>query len=241
MIHPTKAIGQIAAELPGSIPVLEKFGLDYCCHGDQSLEQACLSRGLSPDAIVAEIEAAVSQAPEPARDWTRATVSELIDHILEKHHEYLRAELPALEHRLKRTREAHPSHAALLEELERTYFALQEELYGHLHKEEMILFPTLRGLEEAVNQQRPVPPPPFGTVNNPIRVMRMEHDNAAVALAKMRSITGNYTLPADACATWEALYRGLQELEADLHIHIHLENNILFPRAVELEAKAGLG
>jgi len=241
MIAIGKAVGRIAAELPGSIPVLEKFGLDYCCHGDQSLEQACLSRGLSPEAVAAEIEAVVSQSPHPARDWLRATASELIDHILEKHHEYLRAELPALQHRLGRTREAHPSHAALLDELHHTFLALQEELYGHLHKEEVILFPAIRALEEAATQGRRAQPLPFGTVNNPIRVMRLEHDHAKAALERLRNITGDYALPQDACATWEALYRGLRELEADLHMHIHLENNILFPRAIELESGAQRG
>jgi len=235
MIALSKPIGQIAADLPGSIPVLEKFGLDYCCHGDQPLELACLSRGLSPEAVAAEIEAVLSRSPHPTRNWMRATASELIDHILDEHHEYLRAELPALQHLLDRARQAHPSHAALLDELHQTFLALQEELYGHLHKEEMILFPAIRALEEAVTQGTRAQPLPFGTVHNPIRVMRLEHDNARAALERMRSVTRDYALPEDAGTTWEALFRGLRELEADLHVHIHLENNILFPRALELE------
>ncbi len=236
MIAFEKTIGRIAAELPASIAVFERHQLDYCCGGDRTFQDACRERGLSPEAVAAEIEAAVQAAPPPARDWTQASLGELLDHIVETHHAYLRAELPALEQRLAKTLEAHgAAHRATLEPLQQTFQALQEEIYGHLHKEEMILFPFIRQIEEARRDGRIPPPAPFGSVENPIRVMRHEHDNAADALTQMRRITQNYTLPPDACSTFEALYRGLEKLEADLHRHIHLENNILFPRAIELE------
>ncbi len=233
----TKPVGQIAAETPAAIPILEGLGIDYCCGGDQPLDRACAARGLAVEEVVARLEAAASSSPSSPKDWFRAPLGELIDHILEQHHEYLRAELPALENRLTRTLEAHgEKHGEMLRELEQVYRGLQDELYAHLHKEEMILFPAVRLMEQAAAQGRPAPPAPFGSVNNPIRVMRFEHDNAAHALARMREITNNYTLPPDACATWQALYAGLRQLEADLKQHIHLENNILFPRAAALEA-----
>lgn len=232
-----KTVGQIAAEMPPTIPVFERLGIDYCCGGDRLLSQACAARGLSAEEVVAQLEAAASSSPPPPRDWTRASLAELMDHILETHHEYLRAELPALESRLARTLEAHgQTHGALLGELGSVYRGLQEELYAHMHKEEMILFPAIRQMEEAASQGRSAPGTPFGSVSNPIRVMRFEHDHAARALARMREITNGYALPADACATWQALYEGLQQLETDLLHHIHLENNILFWRAAALEA-----
>lgn len=232
-----KTVGQIAAEMPAAIPLFERLGIDYCCGGDKTLAEVCAARALAAEELAAQIDAALACAPTPGRDWTRATLAELVDHILDTHHEYLRAELPALRDRLARTLEAHGErHGALLRDLEQVYRGLEEEIYGHLHKEEAILFPALRLMEEAAAQGRPAPPAPFGSVQNPIRVMRFEHENAAHALRRMREITQDYTPPAQACATWQALYAGLRQLEGDLHRHIHLENNILFPRAAAMEA-----
>lgn len=239
MVSHEKTVGHIAAEAPAAIAVFEKFGIDYCCGGGQSFAEACRARGLAPEAVAAEIEAALQATPAPTWDWTRASLGELIDHILATHHEYLRAELPVLEQRLAKTLEAHAAaHGDSLRALQHTYSALQEELYGHMHKEEMILFPAIREMEAARLQGRRPAPSPFGSVQNPIRVMRLEHESAAHALQQMREITGDYAPPSDACATYEALLGGLRRLEADLHQHIHLENNILFPRAAELEAAA---
>ncbi len=237
MIAVDKTVGRIAAEKPASIGVFEKFGIDYCCGGDRPFGEACRERGLAPEAVAAEIEAAGAASGEAFRDWTQAPLAELIDHILSRHHEYLRAELPVLEQRLGKTLEAHgAAHGETLRALQQVFLELEEELYGHMHKEEMILFPSIREMEAAAGQGRVPAPPPFGSVRNPIRVMRFEHDNAAGALERLRQLSGQYALPAEACATWQALYRGLEQLEADLHRHIHLENNILFPRAEELEA-----
>jgi regulator of cell morphogenesis and NO signaling len=237
MIALEKTVGRIAAETPASIGVFEKFGIDYCCGGDRPFAEACRERGLAPEAVAAEIEAAGAASGEAVRDWTQAPLAELIDHILSRHHEYLRAELPALEQRMGKTLEAHGTvHGETLRALQQAFLELEEELYGHMHKEEMILFPSIREMEAALAQGRVPAPPPFGSVRNPIRVMRFEHDNAAGALERMRRLSANYAPPAEACATWQALYRGLEQLEADLHRHIHLENNILFPRAEELEA-----
>lgn len=232
-----KTVGAIAAELPASIPVFEKFGIDYCCHGDLTLSEACQARGLSAEAIATEIQAAAATTPASERDWLHAPLEDLLDHILDRHHAFLRAELPVLQQRLSKTQEAHAAtHGESLRQLQETLQPLVEELYAHLHKEEMILFPYIRLLSQARAEGRTPPRAPFGPLENPLRVMRLEHDSAGAALERLRQITDDYSLPADACATYQALYRGLQDLEADLHRHIHLENNILFPRALELEA-----
>lgn len=234
-----KAVGQIAAELPASIPVFERWGIDYCCGGDVRLAEACRQRGLSPEQLIAEIRAAAAAQAQPASSWAGTSLGELIEHILEHHHSYLRAELPVLQQRLAKTLEAHDDrHRDMLGRLQRIYLELQEELYAHMHKEEAILFPAIAQMEQARSQRRHPSPLPFASVESPIAVMRLEHERAAQALRQMRELTNDYTAPPEACATWQALYAGLQALEADLHQHIHLENNILFPQATALEREA---
>ncbi|MGE5569742.1 MAG: iron-sulfur cluster repair di-iron protein [Rhodospirillales bacterium] len=226
-----QTVGEIAAETPASVRVFEKYKIDYCCGGNRPLEEVCRERGISPEAVLAEVQAAAARAPE--KDWTKAALSELIEHIVSTHHEYLKAELPALDARLSRVIEAHSAaHGEMLKSLQGVFDGLQNELLTHLRKEEFILFPAIESAERAREEGRPPEPLPFGHIENPIRMMIHEHDSAGEALAQMRKITGGYTLPPDACATFRALYTGLQELEADLHQHIHLENNVLFPRAL---------
>jgi regulator of cell morphogenesis and NO signaling len=230
-----KTVGEIAAGIPAAARVFEKYRIDYCCGGRQSLEAACEGKGVSPAEVLSELEAA-TRSPED-RDWTNAPLAELADHIVARHHAFLRAELPALDQRLAKVIEAHPGHRDSLLPLRDTFQALRFELMTHMMKEERILFPLVKRMEEAALAGAAPPAEPCGSVNNPIRVMEYEHDSAAAALREMRRITGDYSPPPDACATYRALFDGLQALEADLHLHIHLENNILFPRAGALEAR----
>ncbi len=227
-----QTVGEIAAQAPAAVRVFEKYGIDYCCGGKRPLEEACRERGISPEAVLAEVkESAAGGAAD--RDWSRASLSELIGHIVSTHHAYLKTELPLLDARLARVIEAHGAvHGEMLKSLRSVFQALEHELLAHLNKEELILFPVIEDLERARNEGRPPAPTPFGSIQNPIRMMIFEHDSAGQALTRMREITGSYTLPQNACATFSALYAGLEELEADLHQHIHLENNILFPRAL---------
>ena len=190
--------------------------------------------------MAAELE----QASRPAenRDWATAPLAELADHIVASHHAYLRAELPALAGRLLQVLAAHRvNHGSSLLPLQETFERLQSELSAHMMKEELILFPLIRRMEDAAKRGAGMPPAHCGSIKYPITVMEYEHDNAAAALREMRRLTGNYTPPGDACAAYRALLRGIEVLEADLHQHIHLENNILFPRAAELEARLATG
>jgi len=231
-------IGEIAAEIPSSVRVFEKYGIDYCCGGQRPLEEVCREHGLSAEALLGELRAAVP-GNGAAQDWSRASLRDLMDHIVSRRHVYLRTELPVIAERLVKVLEAHgPRHGSSLAPLARTFTGLREELETHMRKEEVVLFPAIAGVEAAQTEGRKPASLPFGTLNNPIRMMMHEHDSAGQALDQMRSLTGGYTLPEDACATYRALFEGLQALEADLHQHIHLENNILFPRAVRLEAEA---
>jgi regulator of cell morphogenesis and NO signaling len=235
----TKTVGEIAAENPSSVRVFEKYSIDYCCGGKVSLAEACQSRGIEAVELEAELEQAAASRPGRERDWTTASLSLLIDHVVGTHHVYLKSELPRLALLLGKVQAAHGTrHGDSLMPLKRSFDGLRAELDAHLAKEEMVLFPLVKRLEAARQAGLPAPAAHCGSVNNPIGVMMHEHDNAGRALQSMRQATGDYTLPADACNTYRALFTGLQELEADLHQHIHLENNILFPRAAELELAA---
>lgn len=234
---PSMTLADLAASSLSATRILEKHGLDYCCGGKQAFDQACASRGLQPDAILRQIqEAAATGAAD--RDWQSAPLGELVKHIVDTHHAYLKLDLPVLQARIEKVLAAHGARDP--ERLPRLAFIfgrLRTELEMHLRKEEAILFPCIEQYGRAEAQNRPVPPVPFGSVAHPIAMMESEHSDAGDALEEIRSLTNNYQPPAYTCATLRALYEGLKALEADLHVHIHLENNILFPRAIALEQR----
>lgn len=231
----TTPLSELAAASLAAVRVFEEHGLDYCCGGARPLEEAAREKGLSAAALIEEIEG--SEAASGAeRDWRTAGLAELMEHILSTHHEYLKLNLPALSKRLAKVAEVHGSKdPARLQALTDVFEALRAELEDHMHKEEVILFPFIERYGWAAAKGLPMPPVPFGSIANPIRVMEREHTSAGDALARLRELTDGYRLPGWACDTVRALWRGLEELERDLHTHIHLENNILFPRAVAME------
>lgn len=227
-------VGDIAARSLGAVRVFEDHGIDYCCGGQRRLEDACREKGLDPAAILSELQQAAAPAPAET-NWTQARLRDLIAHILDKHHEYLRRELPRLSDRMTTVRRVYADrYPNIVNPLARVLAELRDELEMHTRKEEMILFPFVERAEAGAEMGAPVSPPPFGSFANPIAVMENEHEHAGRALAEMRRITSEYRAPEDACNTFRALYAGLEELERDLHMHIHLENNVLFPRAMAL-------
>lgn len=231
-----KTLGAIAAENPQAVRVFEKHKIDFCCGGDQPIEDACRAKGISAEELLAEIEAAAPATEE--RDWQSASLAKLADHIVARHHAYLHQELPELARMIQKVIVAHgPNHSDSLLPLQKTFAGLQSELTTHMMKEEMVLFPLVKRMEAAAGAGVGLPSAPGGSVSNPIRMMEDEHDSAAAALREMRRLTSGYTVPPDGCNTYRALFQRLQNLESDLHVHIHLENNVLFPRAAELEQK----
>lgn len=218
------------------VVVIEKFGLDFHTEADLSLEDACTKRGLDPSLVQTELEAAAAVRTAVNKDWAAMSLRELIAHIIVRHHEYLKLELPRLRARLDRMAARHGERdGALLARLHAVYCDLQSDLDGHLHKEEMILFPVIERYEAAAKLGQLMPTSPFGTVLNPIGVMEREHEAVKEMLAQMREITRDY-VPADyACANFRGVFASLEELEADLFEHIRLENDILHPRAAEVE------
>jgi regulator of cell morphogenesis and NO signaling len=234
---PTVTLADLAATSLSAIRILEQYGLDYCCGGKQPLEKACLSKGLSPDQILREIDGAAA-ATAADRDWQTAPLDELVNHIVETHHAYLKLDLAVLEARIEKVVRVHGSRdPQQLPRLAAVFAGLRRELEMHLHKEEAILFPFIMQYGRAESRNQPVPPVPFGSIANPIAVMEHEHTDAGDALQEIRDLTDGYNPPAYACTTVRALYDGLKALEKDLHVHIHLENNILFPRAIALEKR----
>jgi regulator of cell morphogenesis and NO signaling len=214
---------------PSTARVFERFGIDYCCHGDRPLDRACGDAGADIDAVRAEL-AAVGDAPpsvQPTND-----VGALIGHIVATHHTYLRRELPRLRELMGKVVAAHAERHPEVRAIEATLTEITTDLLPHLAREERILFPLTIELLGAVE------PPTFhcGSVRNPIGVMQIEHDRVGELLATLRRQTDAYEPPDDACPTWRALYAGLAELESDTHTHVHLENNVLFPEIIALES-----
>ena len=217
--------------------ILERFGIDFCCGGSQSLGDACTVAGANLDEVCLAIEKCDESNREPeAVEWTEAPLSVLIDHIVSHHHAYLCEELPRLEALMCRVVDAHGEKHPRLKDLGHVFSALHNELTAHMMKEEQILFPIVKQLERIEVTGEPVPQFHCGSVNNPITAMEHEHDSAGQALRQMRRLTDGFEPPDDACNGYRALLAGLAQLETDLHLHIHKENNILFPRAAKLEA-----
>jgi regulator of cell morphogenesis and NO signaling len=233
----TKTLADVAALSLDAVRSLERHGLDYCCGGKQPFDEACLVKGLNPESVMQEIERA-QRAGTPERNWQTAPLGELAKHIVATHHEYLKLELPALGNRLDKVLAVHGARdPETLSRMAEVFVALRGEMEMHMHKEEAILFPFIEKYSLAESQGSPMPPVPFGSIANPIAMMEREHVSAGGALVEIRALTRDYQLPPYACSTVRALYDGLEALEADLHVHIHLENNILFPRAIALERR----
>ena len=232
----TKTVREYAIETPQTIRVFEKLGIDYCCGGNRPLEEVCAAANLPVDELLKSLETAMAEPAKPSERELRAgSLAELMAHIVRTHHAYVRTEIPHIESLIEKVCTKHGANHPELPHIRSVFRGLGQELTMHMMKEEAVLFPYIERMEEAVVQQEPIMPAPFGTVANPVRMMEHEHDNAGAALKAMRQASQDYTPPADACTSYQALYHALEAFETDLHQHIHLENNVLFPRALELE------
>ena len=213
---------------PSAARVLEHHQLDYCCGGRRTLEEACADRDLDPAVVLDALDTA---EPGGTAEWTAMDPAALVDHIEATHHHYLHQELPRLAALVEKVVGVHGTRHLELRFVESTFRDLQLDLEPHLAKEERVLFPMIRELAAAASA------PSFhcGSVANPIQMMMFEHDHAGDLLAHLRTVANGYEPPADACASYQALDRGLAELEADTHLHVHKENNVLFPAVLALE------
>jgi regulator of cell morphogenesis and NO signaling len=222
-------LGDLVAANPATARVLDELGLDYCCHGDRTLGDACASADLDPRVVAAELEGTDAEGDT---SWTTLPLPALVDHIVDTHHRYLHAELPLLYALADKVLGVHGDRHPELAEVRRLVAAIRADLEPHLLKEERVLFPAIR---EVIDGRRDFP---FGSIENPIRMMTFEHERAGELLADLRLVTRDYAVPADACASYRSLYERLAALELDTHLHVHKENHTLFPAAVRLLAGA---
>lgn len=233
-------VRELAVCEPGATRIFEKLKIDYCCGGGRSLEAACAVAGVKTEDVWQLLkEAKQSQAvSDETTAFQTTSLTELVRYILDKHHVFTKEEMERLDALTEKVCSAHGQNHPELLNVKSLFQSLCADLKPHMFKEEQVLFPYIIRLEEAVDSKRPLMPPPFGTVRNPVRMMMFEHDTAGDLLRELREATSNYTVPSDACISYRTLYQALAAFEQDLHQHIHLENNILFPRAVELESAA---
>lgn len=224
-ITPATPVCEIAAAYPATLRMMESLGIDYCCGGKNALEAAASQVGIPVATAIAVLETTIAQAAagsEQEANWNDAPFDALIQHILDTHHTYMNRELPRLDGILTLVRRVHgPAHGDILEPLGQAFTALKSELEAHLRKEEEVVFPAILRVVQGARDAAAL----AGA-----KELEDEHDAAGAILHDMHRITHNFAVPDGVCATYEAVYRGLQELEGDIHRHIHLENNVLFPR-----------
>lgn len=228
-------VRDIAAGQPGAVRVFERAGIDYCCGGGRKLKDACVASNSQLDDVLAQLEAAAGTVDEQSKNWQAASLAELIRHIVERHHAYVREESPRLQALIEKVLSKHGDSHPELSDVRQHFAELRTDLAHHMLKEEQVLFPYIERMEVSVTNGTGIPQPFFGTVRNPVQAMMNEHDGAGDVVRQIRELTNGYVPPEGACPTYHGMLAGLEEFERDLHQHVHLENNILFPRAVRME------
>ena len=233
VFHAQTRIGDVVLEMPATMRVFEELNVDYCCGGHRSLAEACLHAGKNLTDVVAKLEAIQASAPTSSdpKKWQDAPLEELIAHIETKHHSFTRTELARVAPLMEKVLKVHGDHHPELIRIAQCFEAMNNDLIPHLGKEEQILFPFIRNIESG----RPSTDSCFGSIQNPIKAMQNEHEQAGDILRELRILTNDYTPPEDACGSYRSLFMGLKNLEEDLHLHIYLESHLLFPRAIALE------
>lgn len=223
-------VREIAVELPTAIPALENFGIDYCCNGKHTLAEACTKRDLNVAPVLAELEQLERQNSHALEtQWENASTKDLTDYIVRKHHAFTRNQLALIRDLADRVERRHGATHPEIFQVSEAFAAISTELEEHFFCEESILFPYIAQL--GTNEQ-PASPPVFGSAQQPVTRIMIDHEHTGDEFRLLREITNNYLPPEDACTTFRALYHALDDLEQDLHRHIHLENDILFPRAL---------
>lgn len=231
-----ETVADLVRENPAAATVFKKLNIDFCCKGNRPFAEVCAETGLNPDAVKAELQKSpqvASGIPDKANVWP---LDFLADYIVQNHHRYVTEAIPELTALLAKVIKAHGNQHPELETVRTAFNIVADELVAHMLKEERILFPAIRQLVHVQQLGEPVTCAfPFGSIANPIRMMELEHIDAGDTLESIRSVTNNFTVPTDGCYSFQLLYQQLETFETDLHQHVHLENNILFPKAIQLE------
>lgn len=231
-------IGGLVAKDYRTASVFKQYGIDFCCNGNRSIADACEEKQVDAATLIDALLQVHRQGNVTATDYDAWPPDLLADYIEKKHHRYVESKIQEISPFLEKVVRVHGDHHPELKEVERLFTVSAGELTAHMKKEEMILFPFICKMASA-NPSGAAVQAPFGTVQNPIRMMMHEHDGEGERFRKIAALTDNYNPPADACNTYKVTFSLLKEFEEDLHLHIHLENNILFPKAIELEAGRG--
>lgn len=237
-INPQQSVGDLLVERPDLIPLFERLGIDYCCGGRRSLQEACAQINLDAASVAQTIDAFVSLRDEnhtSAPDWSQESLTALCDHIEQSHHLYLTEELPVLGALVEKVTMVHGDRHPSLYQVKEVFDALRHELLDHLYKEETVLFPLIRRLESRMQSRIQSRSESTMPVAGLIQQMESEHSESGDALTALRDLTDDFTPPADACGSYRAMLTGLERLEKDMHLHVHKENNIVFPRAIAME------
>jgi regulator of cell morphogenesis and NO signaling len=215
--------------------IFEKYSLDFCCGGGKTIEQACREKSVDPAIVLEDLRKASGDHAGGANRFGAMELDALIDHIVTTHHGYVRQALPAILAHTQKVASVHGERHPEVIRIATRVAAVAAELHHHMMKEEQILFPYIKALVQAKRENATMQRPPFGSAQNPIRMMEAEHQSAGNEMYEIRSLSSSYTPPADACTTFRVSYLELQQFELDLHTHVHLENNILFPKTLTLE------
>lgn len=229
-------IGEIVAKDNRTASVFESLGIDFCCQGNRTIDEVCETRNIDSRDLIEDIQK-VLQEPKITQinDYNIWTLDKLALHIEEKHHKYVEKQIPVIKQNLDKICTVHGKQHPELFKVQELFNASAGELSMHMKKEELVLFPFIYKMVKFKKENKPYEIPGFGTVQNPIQMMMDEHDNEDERFRQINKITQNYRIPDDACESYRACFAYLQEFDEDLHLHIHLENNILFPKAIELE------
>jgi len=231
-------IREIVAQDFRAAEVFQRHGIDFCCKGNRSIEEACRSGGVSVERLVREVAEATAPPLAGGPRFNAWDLATLVSYIQANHHAYVRRALPLLVMHTEKVAKVHGDTHPELRQVAHLFGQVAVEMTSHMAKEEHILFPYIVALEGAFLANTSAPATPFGTVRNPIRMMEAEHETAGDAMARIRALTSGYAIPENACTTYRVCLQELEAFEHDLHEHVHLENNILFPRALAMESEA---
>lgn len=227
-------IADVVSDNIKTADIFKKYGIDFCCGGGISIAKACAKKNVNVEQLLSELKG-MDDKVKASQDFNKWELDFLIDYILNTHHAYVAEAIELLDSYSTKVAKVHGVHHQPVLEIERLYNLVKIELLQHMQKEERILFPYIKQMVKAKRENCHLLKPNFGSVQNPINMMNAEHEMAGDALKEIANLTKNYTPPEWACNTFKALYAKLEEFEQDLHLHVHLENNILFPKAIELE------
>ncbi len=236
-ISPDSSVGEIVKLNFKTASLFQENNIDYCCGGKITISEACTGAGIDPDKLIKQLETLASQKDPDSEYINELRLGELCDYIVKRHHKYVLESIPPLKKNLEKICQVHGMNHAELFEINKLFTDSADVLTRHMQKEELVLFPYINELELGLRDRTPLPESSFGSVSNPIANMLAEHQQEGERFDQIASLTKNYLIPEDACATYEVTVRQLSSFENDLHRHIHLENNVLFPKAIELEKK----